>query len=76
MLSDNVKDRLENWKFYQAIAALDHDDDPSEPTTYEREAIRALADLVGNSGWFDGSLGIVVGSLVDALVGADLGAER
>jgi hypothetical protein len=59
MLTPDCTERLENWKFRQAAQELTED-----ATESEREVIEALAALLGNSGWFDGNIGIVTRAIV------------
>lgn len=58
MLSQHVHRRLANWKFAQAQDALSRQS--QEATDEERMVVAALASAFGNSGWFDGSMGIIV----------------
>lgn len=72
-LNDEVAGRLYNWKFSQAGAALDTQIAAGEvvPTETERETIAALGRLFGNCGWFDGDMGVLVGTAVRSLTGEE-----
>ena len=63
-----LKSRLQNWKFDSAVEVLNAN--PSLVAIEDAVAIRALAQLVGNSGWFDGHLATVISVAVDALMTA------
>lgn len=57
--------RLDNWKFetahrYATELGLDEND---------LEVIKVLSDTFGDCGWFDGSMGVIVGAAVDSLLG-------
>jgi hypothetical protein len=69
VLSDEVKDRLVNWKFEQAWRRLTHGDDSSAPTQEEAEVVQALADMLGDPGWFEGNLGVVIDAALTTLTG-------
>lgn len=64
MLSEDCQGRLDNWKFDQARDYLD-----ATATGDERELVEALAATFGNSGWFAGSMGVIVGAAVEYLIG-------
>ena len=55
--------RLRNWKFDSALRYVGGEEDA--------EVVYALAESFGNSGWFDGSMGVIVGALVDLMTGGD-----
>lgn len=55
-LGEHAKNRLENWKFASAYAALfmqDRDGSVTSITT-EHNTVRALSEVFGNCGWFEG----------------------
>jgi len=54
-MNSNVRGRLQNWKFGQALVACDG----TEEKEY-RHKIDLLARLFGDVGWFDGDLGELV----------------
>ena len=58
-----LRSRIENWKFNMARQYL-----KGQPKEV-KELVKALAGLVGNSGWFDGDLGLCVGFVADKLLG-------
>lgn len=66
MLNTDCRNRLYNWKFYQAQSLLDE-----SATEHEEETVRALAATFGNCGWFDGCMGTIVGATVRHLVEGD-----
>ena len=70
MLSDEVKDRLYNWKFEQAWRRLTHGDDSSAPTEDEAALVEALSDMLGNPGWFEGNLGTVIDAALAPIAGS------
>lgn len=63
MLNPVVRNRIENWKFSSAKAALD-----SDATEGERHLVEVLATQCGNSDWFDGALGELVSVAVAELL--------
>jgi hypothetical protein len=65
-MNEKLKSRLVNWKFSQALNHLD-----DELTAGQRELIEALARLVGDSGWFEGDIGVLVALAVAALTGPE-----
>lgn len=65
MIGEDVVERLYNWKFNQALDALDE----SAATPHEKGAIKALAEAFGNVGYFDGVLARVVQVAVHDLIG-------
>jgi hypothetical protein len=68
-LSEECKERLHNWKFERAQDFLAQ----SEPDIRETELVKALAAAFGNSGWFDGHMGFIVGTAVSTLIGDEDG---
>lgn len=64
-LSERVQLRVANWKFGSAwkitqeetAAGAVHD-------PHDEAVIRALAEMLGNPGWFEGNLGVIVGAVV------------
>jgi len=62
MLNEKLKSRVENWKFESALKYID-----DKVTDGEKEIIKALARLFGNSGWFYGDMGILVDTVLDFL---------
>jgi len=63
--------RLENWKFTQAhiVAETALPLSTDLPIAAEdRTLIVALAETFGNAGWFEGHLGVIVGTVVEGLV--------
>jgi len=65
-LSENTINRLYNWKFDQALRSIRGD---ANVVPRESQAIQALADAFGNSGWFDGLMGRIVQLAVHDLIG-------
>ena len=65
MLTEECKNRLENWKFDQAKEYLAD----SNPTDREQELVDALAAVFGNGGWLFGQIEIIVGAAVETLIG-------
>jgi hypothetical protein len=65
-LKDNVKEELKKWRFTTAQFLAFEDEDISE---IDNATIDALATLFGNSGWFEGAMGVIVGELVDRMTG-------
>lgn len=63
-LNEDLTGRLENWKFESAKMYVDFD-----VSVDERLVIEALADTYGNCGWFEGSMGLIIGAAVEALIG-------
>lgn len=63
-MNKDLENRLYNWKFNSAIRYLD--DSVSEK---DKEIIVALREMFGNSGWFDGTLGLLVNRVVNGLIG-------
>lgn len=68
-LDENVRGRLENWKFWSAHAALDGQTVTAIPT--EVDTIRALSAAFGDCGWFEGHLGCIVSAAVSFLLAED-----
>lgn len=68
MLGERVKTRICNWKFSQAWELLEGELAAGTATDHELATLRALSDLVGNAGWFGGSLGTVVDAAVRTLI--------
>ena len=62
-----VSDRLENWKFQQAKDVWESLPDKFKSETLT-ETINALANMFGNSGWFVGDMGTIVGTTVKSLL--------
>ena len=60
-MNDRLKNKLQNWKFEQAY-------DLSEYEESKDYVIEALKILFGDSGHFDGSMGILVGYVVSKLL--------
>lgn len=69
MLNDELKSRVVNWKFSQAIKCFD-----SDTTKPEKMAILELADMFGDSGHFEGTVGKLVSNTVYLLL-RGLGAK-
>jgi hypothetical protein len=61
-LSEECADRLYNWKFEQALDYL------GGATSGERQLVEALSATFGNSGWFGGSLGIIINAALRTLM--------
>lgn len=61
---EDVAGRLENWKFSQALAALNADD----ATETEIHIIGSLSRMFGNVGWFDGEMSVIVATVVEYLL--------
>ena len=57
-MNDDLKGRLLNWKFR---SAAEHLEGESEET---KTIVDALASCFGNCGWFEGDMGMIVGTLV------------
>jgi hypothetical protein len=72
-LTDQVKDRLYNWKFASACGLLHEQILAGDvtPTADEQDTIEALSRMFTNCGWFDGDFGVVVGVAVRSLIGED-----
>lgn len=67
VINENVASRLYNWKFDQAVSAMD-----GTETETERELIQALAYTFGNAGFgLAGSMGDIVYAAVSTLVPDD-----
>lgn len=71
MLSEKVRNRLYNWKFAQAANQLEIEDeaDIQQGDDGECELVCALALVLGDCGWFEGNLGIIVTAAVSPLLG-------
>jgi hypothetical protein len=61
--SENLINRLENWKFESALKHL-----RGQPRAVQ-SSVRALSRLLGNSGWLDGDIGELVTLAVEDLTG-------
>lgn len=68
-LSADTINRLYNWKFDQAVYALEHRQGDVVATPRETEAINTLSEAFGDSGWFGGVMGRVVQLAVHDLIG-------
>jgi hypothetical protein len=55
--------RVDNWKFTQALAAL-----PPDTPDRIRILVECLADLLGDVGWFEGTLGKLIEALVELII--------
>lgn len=66
IFNDKVKSRLVNWKFERAAKVLLDAD--VEDMSKEAAVVYELSRMFGNSGWFDGEMGELVGAVVDLLV--------
>jgi hypothetical protein len=65
-MTPQLRSRLENWKFCQALALAT---EASEP---DQRLIAALAALVGDCGWgLEGALATVIDAAVDRLLAED-----
>lgn len=62
---DPLESRLSNWKFNTALLILDNAGVRNRLLPGDADAIEALAQLFGDSGYFDGA----VGDLVEYAVG-------
>jgi len=60
---DALRSRLQNWKFNSAKVYL-----KGQPREV-KELVEVLARLLGNWGWMEGDLGLMVGAVVDKLLG-------
>lgn len=58
---EDLISRLNNWKFAQALQYTNAE-------TKNVEVITALAMLFGNSGWFQGQIGILLDYVVEYLI--------
>ena len=58
--------RLLNWKFSQARDILDSDG--HSVATEDADIIKALDRLLGDSGWFGGDFGSIIGIAIDSLL--------
>ena len=67
-LNEELKNRIYNMKFDQAIQYLDKD-----VTGPEKEAIEALSRCFGNCGWSDGDIGTILELAVYKLIGDGYG---
>lgn len=67
MLNEEARDRILNWKFARAAELLDN----ANASQAESELIAALARTFGDSGWFEGDVGLLVGVAVETLLVAD-----
>lgn len=66
---DALVSRLWTWKFESARRLLDDDLHLDKAQmAWVRDTVTALADLVGNSGWFEGALGVIVNVVVERLL--------
>ncbi len=64
-MTPQLRRRLENWKFSQALALAT---EVSEP---DQRLLAALAALVGDCGWgLEGALAVVIEAAVDHLLAA------
>jgi hypothetical protein len=62
-MNDNLRSRLENWKFASATNYLDDGCSPED-----KDLILALSSMYGDCGWFDGNQGILIGAAVSLLL--------
>lgn len=60
-MNDPLRGRLLNWKFTQALAYLG--DEPDDV----RRLVEALARLVGDAGWFEGDLAIIIAAAIETI---------
>lgn len=60
---EQLVNRLENWKFYDAYAIA-----KQVPFNAEHEVVKdiigSLSRLYGNCGWFEGEVGCLIGRIV------------
>ena len=61
-LNDELKNRLFNFKFKQALQYLD-----GNVSKEDRETIEALAHAFGDCGWLEGHMHTILEALVEAL---------
>jgi hypothetical protein len=66
VLTEETIGRLENWKFAQAEASMDHQGE--SPTDAEASVVRALSGQFGNCGWFEGTMATVVAAALDSIL--------
>ena len=59
--NEELKERLFNWKFESALKYLDGE------TEEVFNIVKALADMFGNVGWFEGSLAIIVAQALESI---------
>lgn len=78
MLTFETVERLENFKFSQALGSARNQITPA--TEKEIEVLEALAETFGNPGWFEGHLATVVeaafSSIIPKEADAAAGAEH
>ncbi len=70
MLSPDVIDRIENWKFRSAHILYENGmagEIPDDSDLANELLIEALARVFGNSGVFPGALGIIVAAAISTL---------
>lgn len=61
MTTSDWQGRIANWKFVQAERAM--------PNTHpDREIVKCLARLYGDSGWFGGVIGEFIETIVQRLL--------
>ncbi len=71
MLTPDCQNRLQNWKFEDAVKYL-----TADATAEEDELVTSLAALLGNAEWFLGNLGSVVDAVVRSLVSGPPATEQ
>jgi hypothetical protein len=76
MFSESVTSRLVNWKFESAerLMRTEREQEPGKYEGDEWDTVTALAQTLGNSGWFSGSLSDVVRAAVAWLIQQPLNA--
>lgn len=63
--ADRLISRIYNWKFQSALPYLE-----GQPEDVQ-ELVEALANTVGNCGWGEGYLEVIIGAAADRLIGEE-----
>lgn len=60
-MNGKVINRIQNWKFQSALKMM-------EPEAEEYQIVKALAEMFGDCGIFDGKMGLIVTIVVSYLI--------
>jgi len=60
-MNSELAERLLNWKFKSALKYLSAEDRET------KKIVKALADMFGDCGWFDGQMGRLISAMVEKI---------